>query len=102
MLLCDWQATALVYADPVAFNELTEPLEETELPSLLTERAQRGSRPTRATAARTPTTRRATAKKATKKKTTKTTARADTAAASPTAHQTAADTEIQAAQLKAW
>src|SRR6266705_2365816 len=42
MLLRDWKATALVYADPAAFKELTEPLEEAELPTLLTERAGPG------------------------------------------------------------
>jgi hypothetical protein len=41
VLLRDWQATANVYADPEAFKELTEPLEETELPSLLTEPVRR-------------------------------------------------------------
>jgi hypothetical protein len=41
-LLRDWQATANVYADPAAFKELTEPLEETELPSLLPKPAKRG------------------------------------------------------------
>lgn len=37
MLLRDWQATALAYADPAAYAELTQPLEETNLPSLLDE-----------------------------------------------------------------
>jgi hypothetical protein len=41
VLLRDWQATANAYADPEAFKELTEPLEETELPSLLTEPVRR-------------------------------------------------------------
>jgi hypothetical protein len=103
MLLRDWQTTALVYADPAAFTELTEPLEETELPSLLPERAGRGSRPTRATATRASTTRKATPKKtaakraATAKKATRkrTSAKTEAAAAPPTTPQTAAEAETQ-------
>ena len=55
-LLRDWQATANVYADPAAFKELTEPLEETELPSLLTEPGRR-KRPKARSAAMTSTSR---------------------------------------------
>ena len=67
LLLRDWQMTALVYADPVAFKAVTEPLEETELPSLLTEKVRREySKAADATeaAARAPRARKATKKKA--------------------------------------
>ena len=83
MLLRDWQTTALVYADPAAFTELTEPLEAT---------ATRASTTRKATPKKTAAKRAATAKKATRKRTS---AKTEAAAAPPTTPQTAAEAETQ-------